>query len=27
MLEVNVDVGVLVTAVMPKDMQRMGYID
>lgn len=27
MLEANSDVGVLVTAAMPKDMQRMGYID
>jgi len=27
MLEANADVGVLVTAAMPKDMQRMGYID
>jgi len=27
MLEANADVGVLVTAAMPKDMQRMGYIE
>jgi len=27
MLEAGADVGVLVTAVMPKDMERMGYVD